>query len=80
MQIESRRRFRIIRSWDQDGYRVAEIEWIQDIMPPEGTSERETGLYLRFHANYSNSHCLADPSGLNNEIFDCPSSLYSFML
>ncbi|KAG5071284.1 hypothetical protein JHK86_006495 [Glycine max] len=26
-----------------------------------------------FHANYYNSHCLADPSGLNNEIFDCPS-------
>jgi len=22
-------------------YRVAEVEWIQDIMPPEGTKERE---------------------------------------
>ncbi|KAG5019861.1 hypothetical protein JHK87_015716 [Glycine soja] len=42
LRIESRRRFRIIRSRDQDGYRVAEVEWIQDIMPPEGTSERET--------------------------------------
>ncbi|XP_006581976.1 LON peptidase N-terminal domain and RING finger protein 1 isoform X1 [Glycine soja] len=42
IEIESRRRFRIIRSRDQDGYRVAEVEWIQDIMPPEGTSERET--------------------------------------
>lgn len=31
LEIESRRRFRILRSWDQDGYRVAEIEWVQDI-------------------------------------------------
>ncbi|KAG4974227.1 hypothetical protein JHK87_031048 [Glycine soja] len=29
--VESHRRFRIIRSWDQDGYRVAEVEWLQDI-------------------------------------------------
>nr|AFK34325.1 unknown [Lotus japonicus] len=41
IEIESRRRFRIIQSWDQDGYRVAEVEWIQDIMPPEGTRERQ---------------------------------------
>lgn len=41
IEIEGRRRFRNLRSWDQDGYRVAEVEWIQDIMPPEGTKERE---------------------------------------
>ncbi|XP_004500017.1 uncharacterized protein [Cicer arietinum] len=41
IEIEGRRRFRILRSWDQDGYRVAEVEWIQDIMPPEGTPERD---------------------------------------
>ena len=29
-------------------YRVAEVEWIQDIMPPEGTSERETVSSLKF--------------------------------
>lgn len=40
IQIESRRRFRILRSWEQDGYRVAEVEWVQDIYPPEGTRER----------------------------------------
>ncbi|KAF3437611.1 hypothetical protein FNV43_RR20367 [Rhamnella rubrinervis] len=40
LEIESRRRFHIVRSWDQDGYRVAEIEWIQDIYPPEGSRER----------------------------------------
>lgn len=40
LEIESRRRFRIIRSWDQDGYRVAEVEWVNDITPPEGTIER----------------------------------------
>ncbi|KAI5410134.1 hypothetical protein KIW84_055571, partial [Lathyrus oleraceus] len=41
IEIEGRRRFRNLRSWDQDGYRVAEVEWVQDIMPPEGTKERE---------------------------------------
>ncbi|VVA36208.1 PREDICTED: LON peptidase N-terminal domain and [Prunus dulcis] len=40
LEIESRRRFRIIRSWDQDGYRVAEIEWVHDIYPSEGSRER----------------------------------------
>ncbi|KAJ1406283.1 Zinc finger, RING-type [Sesbania bispinosa] len=50
IEIESRRRFRIIRSWDQDGYRVAEVEWIQDIMPPEGTRERETLQELTYNA------------------------------
>ncbi|KAI8018609.1 LON peptidase N-terminal domain and RING finger protein 1 [Camellia lanceoleosa] len=41
LELESRRRFRIIRNWDQDGYRVAEIEWVKDIYPSEGTRERE---------------------------------------
>ena len=31
-----------------DRYRVAEVEWIQDIMPPEGTRERETVSSLKF--------------------------------
>ncbi|CAL0319881.1 unnamed protein product [Lupinus luteus] len=50
IEIESRRRFRIVRSWDQDGYRVAEVEWIQDIMPAEGTREKETLLELTHNA------------------------------
>ncbi|OVA08829.1 zinc finger protein [Macleaya cordata] len=41
LEVEGRRRCRILRSWDQDGYRVAEVEWIQDICPPEGTRERD---------------------------------------
>ncbi|KAF8399530.1 hypothetical protein HHK36_015397 [Tetracentron sinense] len=52
LEVEGRRRFRILRSWDQDGlvsvfilhhylwYRVAEVEWVQDIYPAEGTRER----------------------------------------
>ncbi|KAL1541645.1 LON peptidase N-terminal domain and RING finger protein 1-like isoform X2 [Salvia divinorum] len=39
LEVESRRRCRIIRNWDQDGYRVAEVEWVNDIQPPE-ESER----------------------------------------
>lgn len=40
LKVESRRRCRILRNWDQDGYRVAEIEWVQDLSPLEGTKER----------------------------------------
>ncbi|XP_028084455.1 LON peptidase N-terminal domain and RING finger protein 1 isoform X1 [Camellia sinensis] len=40
LELESHRRFRILRNWDQDGYRVAEIEWVKDIYPSEGTRER----------------------------------------
>lgn len=39
LEVESRRRFRILQSWDQDGYRVAEIEWVQD-NSPEGLEQR----------------------------------------
>ncbi|XP_072972489.1 uncharacterized protein [Typha angustifolia] len=41
LEVEGRRRFHILRSWDQDGYRVAEIEWVQDIQPPEGSADKE---------------------------------------
>uniref|UniRef100_A0A5B7AES2 LON peptidase N-terminal domain and RING finger protein 1 n=1 Tax=Davidia involucrata TaxID=16924 RepID=A0A5B7AES2_DAVIN len=40
LEVEGRRRFRILQSWDQDGYRVAEVEWVHDIYAPEGTRER----------------------------------------
>ncbi|XP_022755522.1 probable receptor-like protein kinase At5g61350 [Durio zibethinus] len=40
LEIESRRRFRILRFWDQDGYRMAEVEWVQDI-PPTDARDRE---------------------------------------
>ncbi|XP_010258246.1 PREDICTED: LON peptidase N-terminal domain and RING finger protein 1 isoform X1 [Nelumbo nucifera] len=40
LEVEGRRRFHILRSWDQDGYRIAEVEWVQDISPQEGTRER----------------------------------------
>ncbi|KAK1296997.1 E3 ubiquitin-protein ligase ORTHRUS 3 [Acorus calamus] len=41
IEVEGRRRFRIKRSLDQDGYRVAEVQWIQDISSPEGTQQRD---------------------------------------
>ncbi|XP_059640835.1 uncharacterized protein LOC132282992 [Cornus florida] len=40
LEVEGRRRFHILRTRDQDGYRVAEVEWLHDIYPPEGTTER----------------------------------------
>ncbi|KAJ6827828.1 LON peptidase N-terminal domain and RING finger protein 1 isoform X1 [Iris pallida] len=41
LEVIGRRRFRILQSWDQDGYRVAQVEWIEDIHPPEGSQERD---------------------------------------
>ncbi|XP_059645524.1 uncharacterized protein LOC132287064 [Cornus florida] len=41
LEVEGRRRFRILRTWDQDGYRVAEVDWVRDIYPSEGSKERE---------------------------------------
>ncbi|XVF54346.1 hypothetical protein PTKIN_Ptkin05aG0174200 [Pterospermum kingtungense] len=40
LEIESRRRFHILRNWDQDGYRMVEVEWVQDI-PPRDATDRE---------------------------------------
>ncbi|KVH98501.1 Peptidase S16, lon N-terminal [Cynara cardunculus var. scolymus] len=40
LEVESRRRFHILGNWDQDGYRVARVEWVQDLSPPEGTREK----------------------------------------
>ncbi|KAL2243079.1 UNVERIFIED_CONTAM: hypothetical protein Sindi_0425900, partial [Sesamum indicum] len=40
LEVESRRRCHIIRNWDQDGYRIAEVEWVEDSYPPEG-AERD---------------------------------------
>ncbi|KAL3637953.1 hypothetical protein CASFOL_018401 [Castilleja foliolosa] len=45
IEVESRRRCRIIRNWDQDGYRIAEIEWVEDTYPSEGT-ERDDLLEM----------------------------------
>ncbi|KAL6559523.1 hypothetical protein OROGR_004640 [Orobanche gracilis] len=39
--IESRRRCRIIQNWDQDGYRIAEVEWVEDTYPPDGTERND---------------------------------------
>ncbi|KAM0937820.1 putative transcription factor C2H2 family [Dioscorea sansibarensis] len=46
LEVEGRRRFHILRSWDQDGYRVAEVEWVQDIQPSGGTQETEDLQHL----------------------------------
>ncbi|KAL7098865.1 hypothetical protein ACP275_09G045500 [Erythranthe tilingii] len=41
LEVESRRRCLIIRNWDQDGYRIAEVEWVEDSYPPEGTERND---------------------------------------
>ncbi|KAJ3673029.1 hypothetical protein LUZ60_006403 [Juncus effusus] len=41
IEIEGRRRFRILSSWDQDGYRVAQVEWVHDTPLPDGSLEKQ---------------------------------------
>ncbi|KAL2636396.1 hypothetical protein R1flu_007875 [Riccia fluitans] len=41
IEVEGRRRFCINKTWDQDGYRVAQVQWIEDAPLEEGSSESE---------------------------------------
>ncbi|KAH6824386.1 zinc finger RING family protein [Perilla frutescens var. hirtella] len=50
LEVESRRRCCIIQSWDQDGYRIAEVEWVQDISQPEDSTERNDLLEMAYSA------------------------------
>ncbi|KAL6584050.1 hypothetical protein OROMI_003339 [Orobanche minor] len=44
LEVESRRRCRIIQNWDQDGYRIAEVEWVEDMYPPDETERNDSAL------------------------------------
>ncbi|KAG9154762.1 hypothetical protein Leryth_014260 [Lithospermum erythrorhizon] len=46
LEVQSCRRCRIIRDWVQDGYRIAEVEWIQDLYPPEESQGRRDLLSM----------------------------------
>ncbi|XP_074559230.1 uncharacterized protein LOC141815204 isoform X2 [Curcuma longa] len=50
LEVEGQRRFRILRSWDQDGYRVAEVEWIWDTLPPKDSQEKEDLMQMAIEA------------------------------
>ncbi|XP_042436149.1 LON peptidase N-terminal domain and RING finger protein 1-like isoform X1 [Zingiber officinale] len=50
LEVEGQRRFRILRSWDQDGYRVAEVEWIWDTLPPKDSQEKEDLMQMTIEA------------------------------
>lgn len=39
LAVEGRRRCHIVRSWEQDGYRVGQVEWLSDDRPPLGSAE-----------------------------------------
>ncbi|GJP58786.1 hypothetical protein CLOP_g3526 [Closterium sp. NIES-67] len=39
IEVEGMRRFSITSSWEQDGYRVAQVEWMQDTLPEAGSEE-----------------------------------------
>ncbi|XVF11877.1 hypothetical protein REPUB_Repub08aG0065300 [Reevesia pubescens] len=55
LEIESRRRFRILRSWDQDGYRMAEVEWVQDILPTDARDREDLQELTNNAAAYAQS-------------------------
>ncbi|CAA0826858.1 zinc finger (C3HC4-type RING finger) family protein [Striga hermonthica] len=62
LEVESRRRCRILRNWDQDGYRIAEIEWVEDTYPPEGP-ERNDLLEMTQKAAEFASQWIKDAQG-----------------
>ncbi|XP_024524849.1 LON peptidase N-terminal domain and RING finger protein 1-like isoform X1 [Selaginella moellendorffii] len=41
LQVEGRRRCHITKSWEQDGYRVGQVQSFQDKLPPNGSEENE---------------------------------------
>ena len=41
LEIVGRRRFRITRAWEQDGYRIAAPEFFSDMPPAEGSMEAQ---------------------------------------
>ncbi|CAK9219340.1 unnamed protein product [Sphagnum jensenii] len=41
LEVLGRRRFRIIETWDQDGYRIAKVQWLQDVIPAPGSPEQK---------------------------------------
>lgn len=41
LEVEGRRRCRIVKSWEQDGYRVGQVEWMEDEVVEEGSEEAE---------------------------------------
>ncbi|KAG6550795.1 hypothetical protein Mapa_007699 [Marchantia paleacea] len=41
LEVEGRRRFSITKTWEQDGYRVAQVKWIEDTLLEDGSSEKE---------------------------------------
>ncbi|CAI0434159.1 unnamed protein product [Linum tenue] len=55
LEIESRRRFCILESWDQDGYRVAEVEWVQDHQPARSEEKVQLQELTNSAAEYTRS-------------------------
>ncbi|CAL1411824.1 unnamed protein product [Linum trigynum] len=55
LEIESRRRFCILESWDQDGYRVAEVEWVQDHQPAQSEEKVQLQELTNSAAEYTRS-------------------------
>lgn len=39
LEIEGKQRFKVLESWEQDGYRVARPEFFQDMPPSQDTPE-----------------------------------------
>ncbi|CAN1151968.1 LON peptidase N-terminal domain and RING finger protein 1 [Linum perenne] len=55
LEIESHRRFRILRSWDQDGYRIAEVVWVQDHQPQQSEEKIQLQELANSAAEYTRS-------------------------
>uniref|UniRef100_A0A7I4AXZ7 Uncharacterized protein n=1 Tax=Physcomitrium patens TaxID=3218 RepID=A0A7I4AXZ7_PHYPA len=41
IEVVGKRRFRMTETWEQDGYRVAKVQWLQDVVHPDGSPEKD---------------------------------------
>ncbi|KAM7269451.1 hypothetical protein ACFE04_024948 [Oxalis oulophora] len=67
LEIESRRRFQIVRSWDQDGYRVAEVNWVQDVSPESSEDKADLLELTRNAADYARSWLMEEKKAVQHD-------------
>ncbi|MCO5560539.1 hypothetical protein L7F22_014154 [Adiantum nelumboides] len=58
LEVEGRRRCNIIKTWDQDGYRVGEVTWLKDVAVEDGQSLADLQSSAESTANLARSWIL----------------------
>ncbi|KAI5056413.1 hypothetical protein GOP47_0028231 [Adiantum capillus-veneris] len=79
LEVEGRRRCNIIKTWDQDGYRVGEVTWLKDVAVEDGQSLAELQSTAESTANLARSWITEASrrerrNGLSDLLNEAPSS------